>query len=120
MKSAWESVSSWVSGAVKGIKDSVSGAVSWVKSRVSGSHRTGLNYVPYDGYIAELHKGEQVLTAAEANQYDMLMKNLTKVQDSNKGADKQTIINLNGDYMFQDKESMDYFMNRLGLVLARA
>ena len=50
----------------------------------------------------------------------MLMKNLSKVQDSNKGADKQTIINLNGDYMFQDKESMDYFMNRLGLVLARA
>lgn len=31
-----------------------------------------------------------------------------------------TTINLNGDYMFQDKQSMDYFMNRLQLTLMRA
>ena len=37
--------------------------------KLKGSHRTGLREVPYDGYIAELHKGEMVLTAAEANQY---------------------------------------------------
>ena len=30
-----------------------------------------------------------------------------------------TIVNLNGSYMFQDKESMDYFLNRMGLVLSR-
>lgn len=29
-------------------------------------HATGLNYVPYDGYLAELHKGEMVLTARQA------------------------------------------------------
>lgn len=34
-----------------------------------GSHRSGLDYVPYDGYIAELHKGERVLTASEARGY---------------------------------------------------
>lgn len=33
---------------------------------VDGSHASGLSYVPYDGYVAELHRGEQVLTAAEA------------------------------------------------------
>lgn len=33
---------------------------------VDGSHANGLDYVPYDGYIAELHKGERVLTAEEA------------------------------------------------------
>ena len=32
---------------------------------VSGSHKDGLDYVPYDGYIAELHRGERVLTAEE-------------------------------------------------------
>ena len=33
---------------------------------VNGSHATGLGYVPFDGYIAELHKGELVATADDA------------------------------------------------------
>jgi chromosome segregation ATPase len=33
------------------------------KTPVDGSHAAGLDYVPYDGYIAELHKGERVQTA---------------------------------------------------------
>ena len=38
-------------------------------SDADGSHKTGLMSVPYDGYMAELHKGEMVLTQNEANQY---------------------------------------------------
>ncbi|SDO76664.1 phage tail tape measure protein [Clostridium gasigenes] len=30
-----------------------------------GYHYNGLNYVPFDGYVARLHKGERVLTANE-------------------------------------------------------
>ena len=37
---------------------------------VDGSHANGLGYVPKDGYIAELHKGERVLTAQENKTYN--------------------------------------------------
>lgn len=33
---------------------------------IDGSHAGGLNYVPFDGYLAQLHRGEMVLTAAQA------------------------------------------------------
>jgi len=33
---------------------------------VDGSHAGGLNFVPFDGYRAELHRGERVLTADQA------------------------------------------------------
>ena len=36
---------------------------------VDGSHAGGLRFVPYDGYVAELHAGERVLTAEEARAY---------------------------------------------------
>lgn len=38
---------------------------------VDGSHANGLSNVPFDGYVAELHKGERVLTAAENKAYTM-------------------------------------------------
>lgn len=37
---------------------------------LDGSHAGGLSFVPFDGYRAELHKGEKVLTATEAKEYD--------------------------------------------------
>lgn len=36
---------------------------------VDGSHANGLAYVPFNGYIAELHAGERVLTKDEAKEY---------------------------------------------------
>ena len=39
------------------------------KTNIDGSHRSGLSYVPRDGYIAELHKGERVLTKEENSNY---------------------------------------------------
>lgn len=36
---------------------------------IEGSFASGLNYVPYDGYLAELHRGEAVLNAADADSY---------------------------------------------------
>ena len=36
------------------------------------SHATGLDYVPYDNYLANLHKGEVVLTAKASEEYRAL------------------------------------------------
>ena len=33
--------------------------------KIDGSHANGLDYVPFDGYLSELHEGEGILTAEE-------------------------------------------------------
>lgn len=52
----------WISD----IGGKISGAASKVGGFISGSHATGLENVGYDGYIAQLHKGESVLTAQQS------------------------------------------------------
>ena len=71
LKNAWESVKSWFSSAWNRLfsNRSVDISANVVGSAVNGSHAGGLDYVPFDGYVAELHKGEQVLTAEEAKDY---------------------------------------------------
>lgn len=50
----------------KSIEDIIK-ELEWAKAH--GSHAAGLPYVPFDGYRAELHKGERVLTAQENREY---------------------------------------------------
>jgi hypothetical protein len=40
--------------------------------RIDGSHYNGLDRVPFNGYMAQLHRGERVLTASEADAMDSL------------------------------------------------
>lgn len=71
MKSVWESISSWVSDKVSWLANklafwrSAKEEMNEGDSEIDGSHASGLNYVPYDGYVAQLHRGERVLTARE-------------------------------------------------------
>jgi hypothetical protein len=95
VKKKWEDFKSAISKKVKAVMEfptiqrfieKVQSAIGWwkdLKNRLSKKitahveqknsggipKRVGLREVPYDGYLAELHKGEAVLTAAETNQY---------------------------------------------------
>lgn len=71
LKNAWSNVKSWFTNAWNNLfsNRTVSVGAKVNSGGVNGSHAGGLDYVPFDGYIAELHKGEQVLTASEAKAY---------------------------------------------------
>lgn len=65
-------IGSFVSGIIDGFQSIVSGA-SEAKSAarsVDGKHAGGLDYVPYNGYVAELHEGERVLTKQQNKEYN--------------------------------------------------
>ena len=120
----WESIKGFFSGLGEKIK-SLPG-ISWFFSdskkkntnspMIDGTHKTGLDYVPFDGYIAELHRGERVLTAEENNVYSSAesnefsnTSNSVNTKNSNK-SDKKIILNLTVN-MSGTKE-MDW--NRIG------
>lgn len=67
---------------------------------VDGSHKTGLDYVPYDDYIAVLHKGEMVLPADDAADY----------RSGGRTVRAPTTVNLYPQTV--DEATIDYIYNR--------
>lgn len=69
----WGGLTSFVKGLWNGIKGIFVINASDVKNNTGGrgnSRRAGgLDYVPYNDYVANLHRGEMVLTAREADEY---------------------------------------------------
>lgn len=75
--SAWEGLISWFNGIWDSlfgnrtvnvsVNKKVNSSGSFNKL-VDGSYATGLDYVPFDGFIAELHRGEMIIPAKEASQ----------------------------------------------------
>lgn len=68
--------------------------------KIDGSHAGGLRRVPYDGYVAELHEGERVLTQGEAAAYSALERydsaqglpgSRSAAADAQTGAQRQSI-----------------------------
>lgn len=66
---AWNGLVGWFNGLWDSLFENRSVNVN-ANVSTNGSHAGGLAYVPFDGYIAELHKGERVLTASEARAYN--------------------------------------------------
>lgn len=69
---AWGKLKNWFKGLWDGLfgglsaNVSVNGSAKGAVAGVNGSHASGLDYVPFDGYIAELHKGEMIVPKREA------------------------------------------------------
>lgn len=69
---AWGKLKNWFKGIWNDLfgglsaNVSVNGSAKGAVAGVNGSHASGLDYVPFDGYIAELHKGEMVVPKREA------------------------------------------------------
>lgn len=67
----WDGLVSFVQGLWDGIKSIFVINAGDVKNNTGsdGSHAGGMDYVPYNNYVANLHRGEMVLTADEADSY---------------------------------------------------
>ena len=71
ISAVWGGLVSFVQGLWDGIKSIFVINASDVKNNTGsdGSHAGGMDYVPYNNYVANLHRGEMVLTADEADSY---------------------------------------------------
>ena len=75
----WSAVDSLFS---KNYKGTAGGAAFAPVVNTDGSHASGLQRVPYDGYIAKLHEGERVLTKQQADQSAESGVHIAKLADS--------------------------------------
>jgi len=98
----WDKVTGAVKRAIEAVKNFLHIKPKNVKvetettenKKVDGSHANGLSNVPFNGYIAELHKGERVLTANENKTYNQTT--------TNTNTNKQITVNFYGDIIGDD------------------
>lgn len=93
-----------MSDTIQGLINGINGKISTLRTKVSevetlskkvanadtggttgGSHAAGLTYVPYDGYLAQLHRGERVLTALEAKAYRQEQLTSSRISAASRG-----------------------------------
>ena len=122
LKNAWGAVVGWISEKANWIKDKF--------KSILGIHSPSREFMKIGMYVDEglvkgLEDGEVDVNTQITGMAEGLKSGFnSSFENPNSGgiADvvgANTTINLNGSYMFQDKDSMDYFMNKLALAVQR-
>lgn len=122
LKSAWNTVVGWVSNAASWITDKF--------KSILGIHSPSREFMKIGMYVDEglvkgLEDGEVDINTQITGMAEGLKSGFnSSFENPNSGGVAEvvganTTINLNGSYMFQDKDSMDYFMNKLALAVQR-
>lgn len=122
LKGAWNKITGWVSEKANWIKDKFKG--------ILGIHSPSREFMKIGMYVDEglvkgLEDGEVDINTQITGMAEGLKSGFnSSFENPNSGGVAEvvganTTINLNGSYMFQDKDSMDYFMNKLALAVQR-
>lgn len=108
LKSAWSSISNWVSEKVNWLIDKLTfWSDSQAEMRSDGfSHASGLAYVPYDNYPATLHRGETVLNAADTSSLLADVRKLAGSGGSTSSTRIEVVMNLDGQTLA--RKTFDY------------
>ena len=122
LKNAWGAVVGWITDKANWIKDKF--------KSILGIHSPSREFMKIGMYVDEglvkgLEDGEVDINTQITGMAEGLKSGFnSSFENPNSGGIAEvvganTTINLNGSYMFQDKESMDYFMNKLALAVQR-
>ena len=122
LKNAWGAVVGWITEKANWIKDKF--------KSILGIHSPSREFMKIGMYVDEglvkgLEDGEVDVNTQITGMAEGLKSGFnSSFENPNSGGVAEvvganTTINLNGSYMFQDKESMDYFMNKLALAVQR-
>ena len=114
MKEIWTSLSTWVSDKIEWLIDKLA---FWRKSekemeggsnkKPDGKKASGLAYVPFDGYTAELHRGEEVVSLQDRQSISAQITNaLSAIMDKPQQSGTINLsVNLNGKTIAQETYS---------------
>lgn len=91
IKEKWQSVKDFLANPIKGVIEIAQKGAAAVsdkikggkKPKADGSHASGLNSVPFDNYLGNLHAGEMVLPAQTANKYRALGGDIHNIPTTN-------------------------------------